>query len=100
MELNKAMVSSTKMLQILIDGQAALREEIKEGRDNFRKEMKEGQDTIRQEMKQGFRKVNKRLNIIGKAVAFLEDDTPTREEHDKLEKRVTKVEKKLQIQTS
>jgi len=29
----------------------------------------------------------------------LEDDAPTIEEFDKLEKRVTKVERKLQIQT-
>ena len=77
------------MLQILIDGQAALR-----------KEMKEGQGSLRKEMRKGFKKVNKLLDTIGKSVAYLEDDAPTREEHDKLEKRVTKVEKKLQIQAS
>lgn len=77
------------MLQILIDGQAALR-----------KEMIDGQDSLRKEMIVGFTKVNKRLDIIGISVAFLEDDAPTREEHDELEKLNTKVEKKLQIQVS
>ncbi len=76
------------MLQILIDGQAALR-----------KELTEGNRSLKEKMSEGFKKVNKRLDGIGKSVAYLEDDTPTREEHDKLEKRVTKVEKKLQIQT-
>ena len=83
------------MLQILIEGQAALRKEI----SGVRGEMKNGQNLLREVMKVGFDKVNERLGKIGKSVAFLEDDTPTRGEHDKLEKRITKVEKKLQIQT-
>lgn len=80
-------MNSTKMLQILIDGQVDLR-----------KKMIEGQNSLSTEMREGFKNVNKRLDKIGKSVAFLEDDTPTREEHYKLEKRVTKVEKRLQIQ--
>jgi len=71
-------MNSTKMLQTLIDGQAVLR-----------KEMVVGQNSLRNEMREGFKSVNKRLDMIGKSVAFLEDDTPTRDEHDKLEKRVT-----------
>ena len=46
-------------------------------------------------MKDGFKKVNYRLNMIGKSVAFLEDDAPTKEDFGKLENRVTKVENKL-----
>jgi tetrahydromethanopterin S-methyltransferase subunit G len=38
-----------------------------------------------------FKNVNSRLDKIGKSVTYLEDDAPTREEYDKLEKRVTKV---------
>lgn len=78
-------MNSTKMLQILIDGQKSIRSDI---------------TSLEEKTEEGFVKVNKRLDIIGKSVAFLEDDTPTREEHDKLEKRVTKVERKLQIQTA
>ena len=81
-------MNSTKMLQTLINGQAVLR-----------KEMVVGQNSLRNEMREGFKSVNKRLDMIGKSVAFLEDDAPTREEHEELEKRLTKVEKKLQIQS-
>ena len=52
-------MTSTKMLQILIDGQAALR-----------REMKEGHGSLRNEMREGFKKVNKRLDMIGRTVAF------------------------------
>ncbi len=54
---------------------------------------------MRQEMKDGFKKVNekidkvdKRVDNLGKSLAYLEDDAPTRGEHTKLEKRVTKLE--------
>lgn len=77
------------MLQILIDGQAAIR-----------KEMSDGQNSIKEEMRKGFKNVNSRLDKQGKSLAYLEDDAPTRDEHDKLDKRVTKIERKLQIQTS
>ncbi|KKU17645.1 MAG: hypothetical protein UX25_C0004G0012 [Candidatus Woesebacteria bacterium GW2011_GWC2_45_9] len=50
-------MTSTKMLQILIDGQAALR-----------REMKEGHGSLRNEMREGFKKVNKRLDMIGREV--------------------------------
>lgn len=69
-------MSDTKMLQKLLDGQS---------------ELKKGQTEIKEELK----KVNTRLDVIGKSVAYLEDDTPTREEHDKLEKRVKKIEKDI-----
>ena len=77
-------MNSTKMLQLLIDGQASIRKEV---------------GNVRSEMKEGFKNVNKRLDVIGKSVAFLEDDTPTREEHEKLEKRVTKIEVRLKSST-
>ena len=67
-----------------------------------------GLSTLRMEMLQGFKKVHERidkleitlngridgveerLDIIGKQVAYLEDDAPTREEFDTLEKKVKK----------
>ena len=83
-----------KMIRTVINGQSALKQELV-------KEIKKTNEKVgllRNDIKDGFRKVNKRLDVIGKSVAFLEDDTPTLEEHDKLEKRVTRVEKKLHIQ--
>ena len=38
------------------------------------------------------KKLTDRLDKIGKSVAFLEDDTPTREEFDDLTQRVDKIE--------
>lgn len=75
-------MNSTKMLQILIDGQKSIGSDIK---------------SLGKKTEEGFVKVNNRLDVIGKFVAYLEDDTPTRDEHDKLEKRVSKIETKLQF---
>ena len=50
---------------------------------------------LEQKMDEGFVKVNQRLDTIGTTVAQLEDDTPTREEHHNLDKRVTKLEKTI-----
>lgn len=36
-----------------------------------------------------------RMDKIGRSLAYLEDDTPTREEHDALVGRVTKLEQKI-----
>ena len=47
-------MTTSKMLQILIDGQGALR-----------RDMTEGQNSLKEEMRTGFKKVNKRLDIIG-----------------------------------
>jgi len=80
MGLNSIMISSTKMLKILIDGQKSIRNDITE---------------VKEEVK----KNGTRIDKLGLQIARLEDDAPTIEEFDKLEKRVTKVERKLQIQT-
>ena len=51
------------MLQILIDGQESIKSDIKR---------------LEKKTDEGFEIVNKRLDTIGKSVAFLEDDTPQR----------------------
>jgi len=72
------MAGDTKMLQIILD-------RVNEVRDR--------QDGLEKKMDEGFDKVHNRLDMIGSSVAYLEDDTPTREEHDKLDKRVVRLEK-------
>jgi len=52
-------------------------------------------ESIGKKMEKGFKEVNKRLDLIGSDVAHLQDDTPTVEEHDGLEKRVGKLEKHI-----
>ena len=87
-----------KMFRVIVNGQSAIKQELLSEIKKVDKSLSGRIDSLTTEMKDGFKKVNKRLDLIGKSVAFLEDDTPTREEHDKLEKRVSKVERKLQIQ--
>ena len=57
----------------------------------------EGQSLIRREMKEGFEKVTNRMDKLGLQLAELEDDTPTIEEFEKLEKKVTKVQHHLAL---
>ena len=79
------------MLQAILDGQAAIWEYIREG---FKKidiqfeKLDKKMDGVEQ-------RLTVRLDKLGKQLAYLEDDTPTREENDKLEERVAKVEKTI-----
>lgn len=69
-------MTNNKMLQILIDGQVKIREEIKD-------------------LKKEIRGVGKRVDVLGASLAYLEDDSPTNEDFNKLEKRVIKNERKI-----
>lgn len=55
----------------------------------------EGQGAIRSDIKNLDEKLTKRIDRIGLDVARLQDDAPTIEEFDKLEKRVKNVEVKV-----
>ncbi len=79
------------MFRQIINGQSAMKSELLGKIHNLDKKT----DDLRQEMRDGFKEVNKRIDKIGLQIARLEDDTPTIEEFDKLEKRVTKVEQKV-----
>lgn len=90
------------MLQAIINGQSAMKAELL---TEIRKvDSKTSSDiaslrsqinSLRKETKEGFETLTKRVDQIGLQVARLEDDTPTREEHDNLEKRVVKLEQKM-----
>jgi hypothetical protein len=71
------MVTQTKMLQILIDGQKSIGDDIKK--------LDKKIDGVEE-------RLTRRIDKIGLGVARLEDDPPTIKEFDKLEKRVTKLE--------
>ena len=62
-----------KMLQMVLDGQGAIRKDIKNLDE----------------------KLTKRIDSLGNTLAVLDDDAPTSEEFDKLEKRVKKIELKV-----
>lgn len=69
--------NSTKMLQKVLEGQTAIRKDIKK---------------IDLKIDGVEERLTKRIDKIGLQVANLEDDAPTIEEFDKLEARVKKVE--------
>jgi len=66
-------MTETKMLQAIVDSIALLRKDMN---DRFEK--------IETKMDDGFKKVNKRLDMQGAQLSYLEDDVPTREEFDQL----------------
>ena len=71
------MASDTKMLQILIDGQKAIRKDI----TNLDTKLSKKVD-----------KNSERIDKIGLQLAELSDDAPTIEEFDALDNRVKKLE--------
>ena len=77
-------MSNTKILQAILDGQRAIKEELKEDIN------KVGKDVLRVEKKGD--KNGKRLDRLGLELAELSDDAPTIGEFDKLEKRAPKLE--------
>ena len=75
------------MLQVIIIGQHALKREILERIDKVDKKLEGKIDSVEKNL-------TARLDKIGKRLTYLEDDAPTREEFDNLEKRVDKIEHK------
>jgi hypothetical protein len=92
-------MTTKDMLQVLIKGQDALQEghgALQKGYDALLKgqnELKGELAILREETRDGFRENHERLDKQGQQLAFLDDDAPTREEHDSLVKRVEKIEK-------
>lgn len=77
-----------KMLRAVINGQSVLKQELLREIKKVDKKV----DRLELKVKIGFKKVNERLDKLGMQLAYLEDDAPTRDEFDGLEKRVSKVE--------
>ncbi|OGY12392.1 MAG: hypothetical protein A3A58_02715 [Candidatus Blackburnbacteria bacterium RIFCSPLOWO2_01_FULL_41_27] len=93
------MDDTKKMLRAIINGQSALKAELLTRFEGVEKKLDKRIDEIQNKMDKGFThadkrfdEVNSRIDKLGRQLAYLEDDAPTKEEHDKLEKRVTKLE--------
>lgn len=82
-----------KMLRAVINGQSGLRQELMGEMGKIRKDLDE-LDEKSEEMKVA---INQRLDAIGSQLAYLEDDEPTREEFEKLEKKVGKISKRASV---
>jgi len=80
-----------KMLRAVINGQSSMKQELLGKINGVDKKV----DKLAGEVKEGFKKVNKRIDKLGAQLAYLDDDAPTREEHEELEERVTKVEHRI-----
>ena len=85
------MDETKKMLQAIINGQSSLKVELLAKIDSVDKKV----DNLDKKIDKVEKNLTERIDKIGLQVANLEDDTPTREEYDELEKRVKQVEQKL-----
>jgi ubiquinone biosynthesis protein UbiJ len=94
------MDDTKKMLRTIINGQSAMKSELLakvDGVDRKVGGLSSRIDGLETKMDDGFKKLTRRVDMIGLQVAKLEDDTPTREEHDELEKKVEKLEQKVAV---
>ena len=92
------MDDTKKMLQTIINGQSAIKSELLIKIDSVDKKvggLSDKLDKLDKKIDGVEERLTKRIDKIGLQVANLEDDTPTREEHDELEKRVAKLEHKV-----
>ncbi|KKR09689.1 MAG: hypothetical protein UT39_C0030G0002 [Candidatus Woesebacteria bacterium GW2011_GWA1_39_21] len=80
-------MSDTKILQGILDGQRALKEELSAKIDKVDKKV----DSVKEEVLEN----RKRIDKIGYNLAVLSDDAPTIEEFDNLGKRVSKLENQV-----
>ena len=95
------MDDTQKMLQAIINGQGTLKQELLSKIDRVDKKVDAQSENLGSKIDGLDKKVDRveknltsRLDKIGKQLAYLEDDTPTKEEFDNLEKRVDNIEQK------
>jgi len=80
-----------KMLRAVINGQSALKSKLITKINNLENKV----DKIDRKIDVVDEKLSKRLDSIGKSVAYLEDDTPTAKDFDELTSRVSTLERKF-----
>lgn len=82
---------TTNMLQAILNGQTALKQELVSKIDKVDKKLDAVEKKLDGKIDGVEKRLTKRLDKIGKQLAYLEDDTPTRGEFDRLEKRVDSI---------
>ncbi len=89
------MNDTQKMLQAIINGQSTFRQEVLAKIDKLDLKLSGRIDGLESKIDQVEENLTNRIDKLGKQLAYLEDDTPTREEYDELEERVDKIEQKV-----
>lgn len=89
------MNDTQKMLQAIINGQNALKQDLVSRIDRLDEKLGGRIDSLEERVGMVEKNLTKRINNLGRQLAYLEDDTPTREEFDNLEKRVDRMEQKV-----
>ena len=87
--------NTQQMLRAIINGQSSFRQEFSSRLDKLEKKLTERIDNLDTKIDGVEKRLTKRIDSIGKQLAYLEDDTPTREEFDKLEQRVDNLDQKI-----
>lgn len=88
------MNDTQKMLQAIIHGQNALKQELVGRIDKVDKKVDALGERLEGRIDKAEKNLTSRIDKLGRQLAYLEDDAPTREEFDNLEKRVDKIEHK------
>lgn len=79
-----------KMLSAFINSQGTFNQRIE-------KDLKEVKAYLSKKIEENEKNVTSRIDTLGRQLAYLEDDAPTREEFDILNTRVDKIEHKSTI---
>ena len=85
------MNDTQKMLQTIINGQSTFRQELLSKIDKLDQKLGGRIDGLEGKIDQVENNLTGRIDKLGKQLAYLEDDTPTKEEFNDLEKRVDKI---------
>jgi DNA repair exonuclease SbcCD ATPase subunit len=80
-----------QMLRAIINGQSSFRQEVLGKIDKLDQKLTFRMDGLEGKIESVEKNLTKRIDRIGKQLAYLEDDTPAREEFDKLGSRVDKI---------
>lgn len=86
-----------KMFQMLVNGQSTMKGDLLTRIDKLDKKLSDRIDGLDKKIDGVEERLTKRIDKIGMQIANLEDDTPTREEFDGLEAKVTKIEQILAV---
>ncbi len=89
------MDDTQKMLVTIINGQSAMKADLLDRLDKLDQKFDQKFDTLDSKFDKVEEKLMKRLDKIGSQLAYLEDDAPTKEEFDELEKRVGRLETQM-----